>query len=369
MPRLHELTAFLKSFAPTALAEKWDNVGLLLGDSQREVQRVLTCLTLTSDVAREAIAERVELVVTHHPVLFKPIQRVTADDPSGRMLLDLLAARMAVYSPHTGYDSAAGGINQQLAEMFELRDVVPLRVRPPQPSATCKIVCFVPESRADAVRQALSEAGAGVIGEYSQCSFNLAGTGTFRGSKKSNPTIGKAGQLESVAEIRVEMDCPTSRLGDAVSRLRVVHPYEEPAFDIYPLIDEPDGQGTGRRGSLAANVTLADFIANVKLRLRVPQLKFVGDTTSRVRRVAVACGAGGEFVSDAIRNHCDVLLTGEARFHSCLEAQENGLALVLPGHYATERPAMEKLAEVLSAAFPDLTVWPSRVECDPVRNG
>ncbi len=369
MPRLHDLTAFLKSFAPTSLAEKWDNVGLLLGDGEREVHRVLTCLTLTHDVAREAITERVDLVVTHHPVLFKPVQRITADDVAGRVLLDLLAARMAVYSPHTGYDSAVRGINQQLAEMFDLREVAPLRVRPAQPSATCKIVCFVPESHADAVRQALSDAGAGVIGEYSRCSFNVAGTGTFRGSEASNPAIGKAGQYETVAEIRIEMDCPTARLGDAVSRLRAVHPYEEPAFDIYPLTDEPDWLGSGRCGSLATDSTLADFIAIVKQRLRVASVQFIGDPTSRVRRVAVACGAGGEFVPDAIRNGCDVLLTGEARFHSCLEARENGLALVLAGHYATERPAMEKLAEALSAAFPDLTVWPSRVECDPVRNG
>lgn len=369
MPHLCDLTAFLKQFAPTSLAEKWDNVGLLLGDEQREVQRVLTCLTLTSDVAREAISERVDLVVTHHPVLFKPVQRIVASDPSGNMLLDLLAARIAVYSPHTGYDSAAQGINQQLAELFELREVVSLRPRPPQPSATCKIVCFVPESHADAVRQALWQAGAGVIGEYAECSFNLAGTGTFRGSEKSNPTLGKAGQSETVQEIRVELDCPTARLASAITALRTVHPYEEPAFDIYPLTDEPDGLGSGRCGSLSTEITLAEFIATVKQRLRVASVQFVGDPTSPVRRVAVACGAGGEFVSDAIRNGCQVLLTGESRFHSCLEAREYGLALVLLGHYATERPAMEKLVDVLDAQFPTLTVWPSRVECDPIRCG
>jgi dinuclear metal center YbgI/SA1388 family protein len=260
MPQLDDITAFLRKFAPPSLAEKWDNVGLLLGDEQRDVQRVLTCLTLSPDVAREAVTERADLVVTHHPILFKPVQQITAGDAAGRMLLELLAARVAVYSPHTGYDSAEQGINQQLAEMFELREIV-------------------------------------------------------------------------------------------------------------PLTDEPDGLGTGRCGSLPAEITLGDFIDTVKPRLRVPRLQHVGDPTSRVRRVGVACGAGGEFVSDAIRRDCQVLLTGEARFHSCLEARENGLALVLPGHYATERPAMERLAEVLAGQFTDLTVWPSRVESDPVLFG
>jgi dinuclear metal center YbgI/SA1388 family protein len=367
MPCLRDLTAFLNQFAPTSLAESWDNVGLLLGDAGQTVDRVLTCLTLTSDVAREAIAEQADLVVTHHPVLFKPVQQITADDVAGRVLLDLLAARIAIYSPHTGYDGATRGINQQLAELLDLREVAPLRIRPARPSVHCKIVCFVPASHADAVRQALSEAGAGVIGEYSQCSFNVAGTGTFRGSEKSKPAVGEAERFETVPEIRVEMDCPTSRLTDAVSRLRAVHPYEEPAFDIYPLTDEPDGLGAGRCGTLESEVSLAELIILVKQRLHLTHLQFVGDPASRMRRVAVACGAGGEFVSDALRQRCDVLITGEARFHSCLEARENGLALILPGHYATERPAMEKLAEVLARAFTGLTVWSSRAEADPLR--
>jgi dinuclear metal center YbgI/SA1388 family protein len=365
VPPIADLVAFLERFAPLDLAEEWDNVGLLAGDRRRETNVVLTCLTLTPDVAREAIDRRVGLIITHHPVLFRPVKRLTADDAQGAMLLDLIAAGIAVYSPHTAYDSAADGINEQLARRLGLTNIEPLRLLPGP--ARCKIVCFVPHANLATVREALWTGGAGVIGEYSKCSFVLDGTGSFEGSAASNPTVGKAQRFETVAEARLEVICPERLVPEALRRMRAAHPYEEPAYDVYPLKPDNPRRGSGRIGLLPAPHPLADFVALVKAKLAISQTPFTGDGQQPVSRVAIACGSGGEFLSAAIGKKCDVLLTGEARFHASLEARAAGIGLVLAGHYATERPAMEYLAGVLAREFPGLTARASQAERDPVQ--
>lgn len=267
---VQQVCDFLRSLAPLALAEDWDNVGLLVGDEHGAARRVMTCLTLTPDVAEEAVREGAELIVTHHPVLFHPVGRLTSDTSEGRTLLRLIAAGVAVYSPHTAFDSAADGINRQLAELFDLQDVAPLR--------------------------------------------------------------------------------PTSARG----------PGDDPARSVGAL-------GAGRLGRLARATTLGAFVALVKERLGVAGVCYVGDGDRRIDRIAIACGSAAEFVPDAKAQGCDVLLTGEARFHACLEAREAGMALVLSGHYATERPGVERLAQRLAVEFPGLAVWASRDETDPVQ--
>jgi len=365
VPSVADIVAFLERFAPLELAEEWDNVGLLLGDRQREAPRVLTCLTLTPDVAREAIEKRAGLIVTHHPILFRAVKRLTADNSEGRMLLDLMAAGVAVYSPHTAYDSAGDGINEQLARSLGLTGVEPLRPLPGE--RECKIVCFVPREHLAPVQEALWSAGAGNIGEYSKCSFALDGTGSFEGSAAAKPAVGQAQRLESVAEVRLEMICPEALVSDALRRLRAAHPYEEPACDVYPLAAQPARFGSGRMGTLTVPTALGDLLSIVREKLGASPLPFVGDPRQPVSRVALACGSGGEFLPAAISRRCHVLVTGEARFHTCLEARESGIGLVLAGHYATERPAMEYLAGILSREFPGTVVWASEVERDPIQ--
>jgi len=365
VPRIADLLSFLERFAPLELAEEWDNVGLLIGDRQLDTPRVMTCLTLTPDVAREAIERGAGLIVTHHPIFFRAVKRLTSDNAEGRMLLDLIKAGIAVYSPHTAYDSAAGGINQQLATTLGLAQIEPLHPLPA--GRECKIVSFVPRSHLAAVQTALWEAGAGTIGEYSKCSFVIHGTGTFEGSSLANPAIGQAQRLEEVAEARVEIVCPESLVPEALRRLRSAHPYEEPACDVYPLVPRPSKIGTGRLGELATPVSLGEFVRQVQKCLGTGPLQLTGDPKQSVSRVAIACGSGGEFLSAAIRRKCDVLLTGETRFHTCLEARGAGIGLILAGHYETERPAMQHLAAVISREFPDVTAWASEVERNPVQ--
>lgn len=265
--RVRDVSEFLSSLAPLSLAETWDNVGLLLGDEGAVVQRLMTCLTLTEDVALEAVERSVDLIVSHHPILFRPVQRLTALTPEGRVLLMLAGSGIAVYSPHTAFDSAPDGINQQLAQLLGLADISPLRAGPP---------------------------------------------------------------------------------------------------DVSPP-GESEITGSGRHGRLPAETMLREFNERVKSALGVAHLQYVGDEELSISRVGVACGSAAEFIPDAVRHGCDVLLTGEARFHACLEARQSGIGLILAGHYATERPAVESLALTLAEQFPDLEVWASRQETDPLR--
>jgi dinuclear metal center YbgI/SA1388 family protein len=361
---VREIVAFLNGFAPPALAGDWDNVGLLLGESEGPVERILTCLTVTPEMVAEAVSERVEMIVSHHPILFRATKRLSTDTSEGRLLLPLLRAGIAVHSPHTAYDNTRGGINDVLAGKLDLRGVTALRPRPGVPSV--KLVVFVPEKDLTAVSDAVFAAGAGHIGQYRECSFRIPGTGTFFGSEATNPTIGQRGKREEVSEYRLEVVCPESRIEAVVTALRKAHSYEEPAYDVYPLRPAA-GPGEGRIGELPAPLALIDLAAQVKRLLPTQGVQIVGEDAKPIRRVAIVCGAGGEFLGDAIRAGADVLLTGEVRFHDAWTARAAGLALLLPGHHATERPGVEELARLLTQAFPGLTIWASRREFDPVR--
>ncbi len=365
MPSVADLVDHLHRLAPCELAEDWDNVGLLVGERGAAVERVMTCLTVTPEVVAEAVAEKAQLIVTHHPLLFRGAKRVTSDTPEGRMLLELIRAGVAVFSAHTAFDNAKGGINDIVAGRLGLTDVRPLR-RGGTPK--CKVVVFVPESDLERVADAMFAAGAGHIGEYSQCSFRLAGTGTFFGSDAANPTIGQKGRREQVSEWRLEAICPQSAADRVVAAMRRAHSYEEPAYDVYPLQAVQSGEGAGRVGKLPEPMPLADLARKTQSCLNAANLQYVGDANRRIERVAVACGAGGEFLADAQAAAADVLLTGEARFHDYLAAQAAGIALLLPGHYASERCGVEELAARLQQDWPALAVWPSRRERDPVRS-
>jgi dinuclear metal center YbgI/SA1388 family protein len=366
MTTVRDVTRWLDQFAPLSLAESWDNVGLLWGDPHAEVTRVMTCLTVTPRTALEAVHEKAELIVSHHPVLFRAVKRVTADHPDNGMLWLLARGGTSVYSPHTSFDNTADGINDGLAQRLGLRDVVSVRTIPS--ASKCKVIVFTPDTDHERVLEAAFQAGGGRIGAYEQCSFSIPGTGTFFGGAGSQPTVGQAGRRELVNEQRIEIVCPTNRVAIVLDAIREAHSYEEPAIDVYLLQPEPSVLGAGRVGRLDSTLTLAAFAGHVSRLLHAPSLQFVGDPDRPVERVAIVCGAGDDFLGDAVRAGADVLLTGEARFHRALQAEALGVGLIVAGHHATERPGVEDLADRLAGAFRDLSVWPSRRERDPLRS-
>lgn len=363
MNAISSVLAWFDRLAPRSLAESWDNTGLLVGDRSALVERIMICLTVTPESAVEAIERRASLIVSHHPVLFRPVHRLTADDPQGRMLLDLIRAGVSVYSPHTAFDSACDGINAEIARGLGLTNIAPLRPTARSPAA--KLVVFLPLNDLDRVARAMFDAGAGVIGEYHDCSFRVRGTGTFHGSAASNPTIGHAGRFEEVDEWRLEVLCPQECVGQVVAAMRRAHSYEEPAYDVYPLSAEPSTAGGGRRGEVAKSVPLREFALTVQQLLASRAVEVVGRPDATISRVGVACGSGGEFIGEARAAGCDAFITGEARFHTLLDAESAGPALIVAGHYATERFGVELLARRCAAQFPALEVWASHREHDP----
>ena len=262
MTTVADLLAWLENFAPSRLAESWDNVGLLFGDPSAEVTRVMTCLTVTPRSADEAIAEGAQAIVSHHPVLFKATKSLRADRPETAYLWRLARAGVAILSPHTAFDNTIGGINDGLARRIGLVEVGPLRPSPP--SSRHKIVVFAPKTDREAVLASAFEAGAGRIGAYDECSFGSTGFGTFFGLEGANPTIGEAGRREVVREWRLEFVCPGDRLAAVLAAIRSAHSYEEPAIDVYPIASEvPSGLGSGRIGRLKQAEPLGAFASRV----------------------------------------------------------------------------------------------------------
>ncbi len=365
MRTVGEIAGWLEGFAPSRLAESWDNVGLLWGDPNAQVARLMTCLTVTRATASEAIAEQANLIVSHHPILFREVKRIRSDLPATGPLWLLARAGIAVASPHTAFDSTAGGINDGLGHRLGLVEMIPLR--PLASPAAYKIVVFTPESDHPAVLAAAFEAGAGHIAAYTECSFATAGQGTFFGTEETSPAVGRKGQRETVDELRVEMICPGARLAPVLAAIRSRHSYEEPAIDVYPLHDPSSRSGSGRIGHLPEPRTLEEFALFVSRALGHVPVQIAGDPRKMIQRVAIACGAGDDFLSDAVQAGADVLLTGEVRFHRALEAESLEIGLILAGHYSTERPGVEDLAERIARVFPDLTVWPSQHERDPLQ--
>lgn len=366
MTTVADLQRWMERFAPAALAESWDNVGLLLGDPAAEVDRVMTCLTVTPASADEAIARGAGAIFSHHPIFFKPAKSLRADRPDSGFVYRLARAGVAVLSPHTSFDNTEGGINDGLARRFGLVDVAPLR--PLVEPDGYKLVVFAPAAERMTILDAAFAAGAGGIGEYDECSFAVEGDGTFRGSERSNPTIGQPGRRESVREVRIELLCPAHHRGRVLAAVRAAHSYEEPAIDLIRV--EPTWappRGAGRVGRLERPEPLGAFATRVASILDAPGTQFAGDPGKEVRRVALCCGAGDEFLKDAHRLGADAYVTGEARYHRALEAEALGLGLVVPGHHATERPGVEDLAGRVAAEFPALEVWASQAEADPLR--
>ena len=366
MRTVREIAGWLEGFAPSRLAESWDNVGLLWGDPNSQVSRLMTCLTVTRATASEAVAEGAELIVSHHPILFREVKRIRSDLPATAPLWLLARAGIAVASPHTAFDSAAGGINEGLGHRLGLTEMTPLR--PLDSTPLFKVVVFTPESDRPAVLAAAFEAGAGRIGAYTECSFATSGKGTFFGTEETSPAVGRKGRRETVPELRLEMICPEICLGHVLAAIRSRHSYEEPAIDVYPLHDPTSRSGSGRIGRFLDPRTLEEFAHFVSRSLGHVPVQMVGDPRRMIQQVAIACGAGDDFLADALRAGADVLLTGEARFHRALEAESHEIGLILAGHYSTERPGVEDLAQRIARAFPDLTVWPSQHERDPLQH-
>jgi dinuclear metal center YbgI/SA1388 family protein len=347
----------MEAWAPGSWAYDWDNVGLALGEPNQPVTKVVTCLSVNRQVLDCAVAGRAELIVSHHPLIFKAPKTLRSDYPQNTLILDLAKAGIAAFSAHTNLDVAPGGVNHVLADLLGIQEQRPLI---PAPQAQqVKVVVFVPDTHLDAVRDAVAEAGAGIIGDYTHCTYSSPGTGTFRAGEGANPFVGEVGSLHQEDERRMEVLVPKHRLGKALRALTKAHPYEEPAYDVYPLAGGDPEVGLGRRGVLESPMTLEAFSGVVQTRLNLTHIRVVGDPEKKVKRVAVLGGSGG---GEAFRMapDIDVYVTGDIKYHEAEVAQQKGLALIDAGHAGTENPIVPVLAAYLESRHRGLQAIPCR---------
>jgi dinuclear metal center YbgI/SA1388 family protein len=335
----------LEQFAPPSLAESWDRSGLQVGDPQALVRRVLIALDPSAETIAEASRRKADLIVTHHPLFLKSPESLDLSRPANRVAASLIREGIALYSAHTSYDRAEGGVNDLLARKLGLEDVRPLG----KGEGLRKVVVTVPAGHENAVRSAMAEAGGGRIGAYEACAFECRGVGTFVPLQGARPFLGRVGSVERVEEFRVEMLVTQSRVGAVCSALRRAHPYEEPAVDVYPVEGAAASGALGRIGRLTEPVTLADFADYAMERLGAPGVRYVGDGTKSIRNVALCGGSGADLWPVAASAGADVLLTGDVRYHAALDARAAGFCLVDAGHGATEAVALDGLAQAITS--------------------
>lgn len=346
--RVKDIVKLLEKHYPLNLAEKWDNVGLQVGSMGREVSKVVVALEMDHQVLDRAWQENADLIVTHHPLIFKALPNIKVDSPVGSLIRKLIMADISLYSAHTNLDSASRGVNQLLAEVVGLMDIEPLPLRTAGfREPLYKLVVYVPVTHLHEVREAISQAGAGFIGKYSDCTFRSSGIGTFKPGPGTDPFIGQTGHLEEVEEFRLETICPQHLIKSVVDAMLQVHPYEEVAYDVYKLEQEGALFSPGRRGSLPEAVPLSSLAELVRDKLSLPALRLVGKEGQLVKKVAVVSGSGASFINE-IAGQADVLITGDLKYHEAREAAALGLAVIDAGHQATEELVVQEVCQLLT---------------------
>lgn len=364
---LSSLASAMDAIAPTALAQDWDNVGVLAGDMDSRISRVLLCIDLTHGVVDEAVKGKFNAVMAYHPPIFKPVKSITMPNVGTEAIIyRCIRAGIAIYSTHTALDAADGGTNDVLARLAGVNETQPLEYVDRPGGRELKLVTFVPEESLERVADALFAAGAGQIGDYSHCSYRLRGQGTFLGGDSTNPAVGSRGRLETVEEVRLEVVLPSRKLPDVVAALRASHPYEEPAFDLYPLQPKPV-RGIGRIGKLPKPMVLSKLGQLLKKKSGAALVQIVGDLNCEIGRVIAVAGAAGSLPFKVSLKPDDCIITGEIRHHDALAIERRGCAAIALGHWASERPVLGPLAERLREKLPGLVVGLSKSDKDPFR--
>ena len=349
MVTMKDIAGAIERHAPLSLQESWDNCGLQVGCMSGTVSRVLTALDVTAEVVAEAIEKQVQCIVSHHPMIFKGLKSINLGTMQGKMIGDLLQHGIHVYSAHTNLDVTRGGLNDEVANRLGLQGIKGL-VEISRESAY-KVAVYVPASHSEEVRQAMGDAGAGHIGEYSHCSFSVTGEGRFLPLEGTNPYIGHVGSVETVQEDRVETVVPKKLLGKVLSAMEQVHPYEEIAYDVVALEHIYEAQHIGRIGRVREPLSLEAIKMLLQRVFPHSQLRWGGARVEQIQRIALCTGSGAEFIKAAVKQKADLYITGDVKYHDMQLAKELGILVVDAGHYGTEYMSQTILKQYLTDAF------------------
>ena len=359
---VNELTSIIDQKAPTALKEDYDNVGLLVGNGETEISGVLITLDVTEAVIDEAIQFDCNLIVAHHPLLFRSLKRITGENYIQKCVIKAIKNDLCIYAAHTNLDNVLDGVNGKIADKLGL---VNRSILQPKSGNLLKLVTFVPENYKNKLLNALFEAGAGTIGNYDWCSFQSKGTGTFRANKEAHPFVGEMNKLHEEPENRIEVILPDYLISKVVAALYQSHPYEEPAFDLIPLSNRWNRVGSGIVGQLEKEMEELDFLNLLKQQFSLQTLRYTNLRNKKIKKVAVCGGSGSEFLQDAKACQADVFVSADFKYHDFFEA-ENEILIVDIGHYESEQFTKEIFYEIITKKNPNFAVRISDVKTNPI---
>lgn len=341
-----EIIKYLEEWAPKGIAWDKDNVGLQVGDPEIKIKNILLSLDLKEEVIESAIEENCNLIITHHPLLYYPLKNLDySKNIIARMIEKLIKNNITLYSAHTNLDFTKHGVSYQLAKRLLLKNI---RFLKNLSENQIKLAVFVPESQVNKVAEEIYQSGGGLIGEYSHCGFRTSGTGTFKGSNESNPTFGKKGTVEFVEEVRLEVLVDQWKLNQVVRAMKKVHPYEEVAYDVFPLKNDNANYGIGAIGELSDSMDTNDFLGFVSSKLKTSTLRYTNSKKKKIKTVAVCGGSCGELVDEAIKQNADTFVTADLKYHTFQDA-EGKILLIDAGHYETEAPILDEIKKRLES--------------------
>lgn len=360
--KIKEITSYLEQIAPLIYQESYDNAGLIVGDPNAEVDQVLICLDSIEEVVDEAIAKGCGLIIAHHPIVFSGLKRFNGKNYIERVVMKAIKNDIAIYATHTNLDNVRLGVNAKICETLGLKNT---RILAPKGDLLRKLVVFVPHENADAVREAMFDAGAGHVGAYDQCSFNLEGDGTFRGGEGTNPHVGEVGQRHTEPETRVEVIFRKPQQNAIVRAMIAAHPYEEVAHDIYSLQNKDQEIGSGMIGELAQPMGELEFLQQVKSTMKAGVVRYTALQSKPVKTVAVCGGSGSFLLGAAMGQGADIFVTSDYKYHQFFDA-ENRIVIADIGHYESEQFTIELLRDFLIKKFPNFAVHLTAINTNPV---
>lgn len=359
-----EIFNFIENWAPKEVAWQKDNVGLQVGSKNESVKNILISLEITGDVVKQAINKKCNLIITHHPFLFHSLKKIDSNSSQGKIITDLIKNNITVYSAHTNLDFTLGGVSFILAEKLDLKNISFLIN---EENKLLKLSVFVPKTHYNEVLNAMFKAGAGKISEYDNCSFRVEGTGTFRGSEKSNPSIGKPGSFEEVEEYKIEVILNQWMLSGVLKVMKEAHPYEEVAYDVYSLQNEHTSYGAGAIGTLEKPLTTEQFLKHICSSLNIKNFRYTNGNKKLIQKVAVCGGSGSELLNAALNKNADAYITADIKYHTFHDAWNN-ILLIDAGHYETERFIIDEIQKKLTKFIKNnINVYKYNGSTNPVR--
>ena len=356
------ITHFLESLAPLSYQEDYDNSGLIVGDPEMNITGALISLDCTEEIIDEAISKGCNLVISHHPIVFKGLKKFSNKTYVERALIKAIKNEVALYAIHTNFDNILEGVNAKICEIINLKNC---SILAPKPNLLKKIVTYVPIAQAEQVRAALFDAGAGNIGNYSECSFSMNGQGTFKAGENSNAFVGDKGLRHQENETRIEVIYPVNRERQILVALHLSHPYEEVAYDLHSISNNFHEVGSGMIGSLDEEMDAIDFLNSVKEKLKIKVIRHTALINKKIKRVAVCGGAGSFLLPNAIMAGADVFITADFKYHEFFDADEK-IIVADVGHYESEQFTQELLFNLITKKFPSFVLLLTEQNTNPI---